>query len=92
LKDCFDQFKINAIKVRIVPTDFTSYDNATIASCIAWDRNGADGNLTFEKVSSYGSAKTNYYNINTKTVQTHWIGAETIGEKTAYISTLTPTV
>ena len=55
---------------------------------IAWDRNGANGaGMVFDQLASYGSAKLGYYAPNTKTTMTHFIAAETIGEKTAYINT-----
>lgn len=37
--------------------------------------------------SSYGSAKVNYLMPGARTTQTHFIAAETIGEKTDYLPT-----
>lgn len=92
LSNVFDQFKINAIRVRVVPIDVASLAGASLASCIAWDRDGPVNleNLTYDAMCTYGSAKTNYYNINSKTIMNHFIAAETIGEKTSFIPTRTP--
>ena len=53
---------------------------------MAWDRTGLN-TTEFAKAITYGSAKTNYFATGTKTVISHYIGAETIGEKTQYLST-----
>lgn len=70
LSNVFDQFKINAIKVRVVPLDMDSIAGAAVSSCIAWDRDGPVNleNLTYDALCTYGSAKTNYYSLNTKTI------------------------
>lgn len=86
LQDCFDQVKVNAIKVKIVPTAITSVTGAYITSVIAWDRNG-NPNANYAAATSYGSAKLNIFTTSTKTTLTHYIGAETIGEKTQYMQT-----
>lgn len=43
--------------------------------------------MTYDKLTSYGSTKLVYYTQGGKTNITHFIAAETIGEKTAYIPT-----
>lgn len=92
MKKCFDQFKVNAIKVRIVPLDMATVNNSNLQSAICWDRNGAGvQNLTWDKLCTYGSCKLNYYTPGAKTTQIHWIAAETIGEKTSYVPCETPT-
>lgn len=92
LSNVFDQFKVNAIKVRLVPIDMESIAGANLSSCIAWDRDGPVNlqDLTYDSLCTYGSAKINYYSMNAKTVQTHFIAAETIGEKSSFIPTRTP--
>lgn len=84
LKTVFDQVKVNAIRVKLVPTAIggTGY----MQNVIAWDRNG-EQNITWLKAVSYGSAKTNYFMGGGKTTLTHFIAAETIGEKTQYMPT-----
>lgn len=87
-KNVYDQFKINAIKVKIVPTDIDTPGGVYLQTIIAWDRNGANGaGMVFDQLASYGSAKLGYYAPSTKTSMTHFIAAETIGEKTAYLNT-----
>lgn len=49
LKDCFDQVKINAVKVKIVPVGCTTPVNAYMQTCVAWDRNGVNAaTITFD--------------------------------------------
>lgn len=43
--------------------------------------------MTYEMCSSYGSAKVNYLMPGARTSLTHFIAAETIGEKTDYCPT-----
>lgn len=71
----------------MIPTASEMPANAHIQACLAWDRNGSDDTLTFDEVASYGSAKIGYFIGTSKTTMTHFIAAETIGEKTAYCPT-----
>lgn len=60
---------------------------------LAWDRNGTDPQtLTWDQLSSYGSAKLGYYTTSSKTSMSHFIAAETIAEKSSYIPTDDATV
>ena len=43
--------------------------------------------MTYDELCSYGSAKVNYYTGNAKTTMTHFIGAESLGEKSAFLPT-----
>lgn len=69
-----------------------SIDGINLQTVIAWDRNGANvADVNWTKLCTYGSAKTNYVTPGAKTTMTHWIAAETIGEKTSYIPCEVPT-
>lgn len=47
--------------------------------------------MNFDKLATFGSAKLNYFSDGSKTTLSHWISAETVGEKTHYLPAGQPT-
>lgn len=87
----FDQVKINAIRVRLVPTYQVASD-ATIRPTLvyAWDRNGLSGTDTpiFDRICQYGSAQVRTVGLAQSNTISTAIYASDLAERTTYVSTL----
>lgn len=87
----FDQVKINAIRVRLVPTYQVASD-ATIRPTLvyAWDRNGLGATTPpiFDRICQYGSAQIRTVGLAQSNVITTAIYASDLAERTTYVSTL----
>lgn len=88
----YDQFKLNGVRVKvngsIQGTNASSYLTPTITT--AWDRNGIEVGSTLESlannISTYSSAITKPWSLGNAFIQTRTIWAETIQEKSQYLS------